>query len=129
VGRIVSIVSKNRQPGFCSHSPVFRFWALAMRRLLKRPLRLRDILTWAAAHREATGRWPTQATGAIPGAIGATWARVDTALRNGLRGLPGGSSLAQLLAENCGARHLHRLPRLTERHLCDFEASWLRRWW
>jgi hypothetical protein len=35
------------------------------------------------------------------------------ALRKGLRGLPGGSSLAQLLAAKCGARNLQAAPTLT----------------
>jgi hypothetical protein len=29
------------------------------------------------------------------------WRNIDNALRYGLRGLPGGSSLAKLLAEKC----------------------------
>jgi hypothetical protein len=39
--------------------------------------------------------------------------RVATALLEGLRGLPGGSSLARLLAERRGARNHLGLPRLT----------------
>src|SRR5262249_8348275 len=41
-----------------------------------------------------------------------TWLGVDRALRDGLRGLPGASSLAQLLAQAQGARNLHDLPPL-----------------
>jgi hypothetical protein len=59
------------------------------------------------------GSWPHQYSGLIPGALGEQWRRVDYSLRYGLRGLPGKSSLAQLLAERRGVRNLHDLPRLT----------------
>jgi hypothetical protein len=48
-----------------------------------------------------------------------TWSGVNAALGQGRRGLPGGSSLAQLLAERRGVRNFKRLPRLTrEQILC-----------
>src|SRR5205807_6431475 len=47
----------------------------------------------------------------IARSAGGTWAAVDHALRVGLRGLPGGSSLSQLLAARRGYRHPHK--RLT----------------
>jgi hypothetical protein len=77
------------------------------------PYRIKQILAWADAHYERTGRWPTSDSGAIAEAPGETWANVDNALRNGLRHLPGGSSLAELLAEHRGKRHHLRLPRLS----------------
>lgn len=80
----------------------------------KRRLRLADILAWATRHRESTGKWPTRNAGEIPGTLGITWAAVDAALRDGTRGLPGGSSLAQLLAEKFAVRNIQRLPPLTE---------------
>jgi hypothetical protein len=46
--------------------------------------------------------------------IGTSWRQVDNALRLGLRGLPGGSSLAQLLAAHRDVRNVHGLPGLTE---------------
>ena len=61
-----------------------------------------------------TGAWPTAASGAVADAPGETWRAVDAALRVGVRGLPGGTSLAQLLALRRGQRNLQRLPRLTE---------------
>jgi hypothetical protein len=82
--------------------------------LVKRPLCVEDILRWACSYREATGKWPTNASGGIAGAKFETWSGVDQALREGLRGLPGGSSLAQLLAEKYGARNVHGLPPLTD---------------
>jgi hypothetical protein len=87
------------------------------RRLRKRPLDLRDILAWASAHREATGQWPGKDSGLITGTRFETWLGVDQALRDGLRGLPGGSSLARLLAEALGARNRKDLPRLSEEQI------------
>jgi hypothetical protein len=102
-----------------------------MKRLIRRALTLHEIINWASAHREVTGKWPTRDTGGIPGTIGETWARVDAALRDGRRGLPGGSSLAQLLAEQCGARNIQALPPLTEDQILawtddhhQFTGSW-----
>jgi hypothetical protein len=67
------------------------------------------ILGWAEAHRAATGRWPTSKSGPVrdsPFAL--TWTAIDSALRLGCRGLPGGSSLTRLIP---GKRRL--LPELT----------------
>jgi hypothetical protein len=80
---------------------------------MRRPLTIPDILLWADRCREATGRWPTQSAGPVAGAIGETWRMVDSALRTGTRGLPGGSSLALLLADRRGARNTWSLPELT----------------
>ena len=57
------------------------------------------ILDWAEIHREATGEYPHGDSGPVGAAPGETWAAVQSALSRGLRGLPGGSSLAQLLAQ------------------------------
>ena len=59
-------------------------------------LTLKQVREWAEAHHRRTGKWPSQYSGAIADAPGETWKSVDTALRLGLRGLPGGSSLARL---------------------------------
>lgn len=60
-------------------------------------LTLKKIRTWAKAHRERTGAWPTPSAGPIVEAPGETWNAVEMALIQGLRGLAGGSSLRQLL--------------------------------
>jgi hypothetical protein len=83
------------------------------KRLTKRPLVIEEILAWAIAFREATGKLPTRTSGGIVCPMQETWAAVDSALREGARGLPGGSSLAQLFAEKLGARTLKNRPRLT----------------
>jgi hypothetical protein len=75
-----------------------------------------QILAWADAHHRHIGRWPTATSQAKPmfAKNGAeTWMSVDNALRQGRRGLPGGSSLARLLAAKRGVRNIHDLPRLT----------------
>jgi hypothetical protein len=56
-----------------------------------------QILARADAHFARTGRWPTSRSGPIPEAPGETWMAVQSALANGYRGLPGGSSLARFL--------------------------------
>jgi hypothetical protein len=86
-------------------------------KLKKRPLAIWEILRWADAYRETTGQWPTSHDGAIVGTIGETWTNVDMALRLGLRGLPGGSSLSQLLAQHRGTRPRRQLPPLTEEQI------------
>lgn len=57
------------------------------------------ILMWADAHFQRTGQWPRVASGAIPEAPGETWEKVSSALRFGMRGLPGKTTLAKLLKE------------------------------
>ncbi len=63
-------------------------------------------------------------TGAIPRTIGETWMAVNDALCRGLRGLPGGSSLAQLLAEEYGARNSRGLPPLSEQQSLAWADAW-----
>ena len=83
------------------------------------PLTQEQILAWADAYFAAHGRWPTYRSPeqAIPGTAGERWRSVDEALRNGLRGLRGGRSLGDLLAEHRGVRKLARLPPLTEEQI------------
>src|SRR5262249_9576598 len=84
-----------------------------MKRLVRRPLSIPEIVVWASAYREATGKCPTKDGGPIAGAKFESWPRVAHPLRLGLRDFPGGSSLAQLLAQELGARNIHDLPPLT----------------
>jgi hypothetical protein len=76
------------------------------------PLTCRQILAWADAHHRRTGAWPTGTSGPIPEAPGETWSKVETALRAGRRGLPGGSSVARLLARGRGVPNPKALPPL-----------------
>jgi hypothetical protein len=61
------------------------------------PLNEQQILAWATAHLQATGRWPMADSGPIAEAPGEKWSFVNDALTKGNRGLPGGSSLIRLL--------------------------------
>jgi hypothetical protein len=76
-------------------------------------LTVEQILTWADAHHERTGKWPGVRSGPIAEAPGETWTAVQMALRAGLRGFPGGSSLPQLLAQMRGVRNVWSRPRLS----------------
>jgi superfamily II DNA or RNA helicase len=78
---------------------------------------IEQILKWADAHRQKSGQWPKQESGDVLGAPGEKWRNVDNALSIGLRGLPGGSSLAQLLAEKRGVRNKQALPKLTSKQI------------
>lgn len=63
-------------------------------------LRVGMILHWAGLHFERTNEWPREKSGAVADAPGETWAGINAALREGLRGLPGGSSLYLLLVRH-----------------------------
>jgi len=63
-------------------------------------LELEQIMLWAREHHAQTGQWPSRKSGPIPGAGGETWWTIDDALKKGSRGLSGGPSLADLLADN-----------------------------
>src|SRR5436190_15884160 len=88
-----------------------RPWRL--RRRKPPPLTIGKILAWADDHFEATGRWPISDSGEVSANTNETWANVNNALYVGLRGLPGKSSLARLLAERRHVRNRKALPRLT----------------
>jgi len=77
------------------------------------PLTLSLILAWADAFHFRNGRWPTASSGPLPEAPGEKWRLVDSALRSGGRGLPGGSSLARMLARQRGVRNRQGLAPLT----------------
>ena len=93
----------------------------------KHPLELRDILAWASCYRENTGKWPTPSSGEIPSSHGDTWSAIESAHRRGARGLAGGSSLAQLLAEHLGARNRKDLPPLSEQRVLELADEHHRR--
>ena len=78
------------------------------------PSTVEQILTWADQHHEHTGKWPTQHSGVVLEELHKSWPQIDAALRDGRRGLPGGSSLPLLLAERRAVRNIHALPPLTE---------------
>lgn len=81
------------------------------------PYSLKQILNWADAHRGRRGQWPMKTSGPIDAASGETWMAVEVALRNGQRGLNGGSSLSQLLAARRNVRNKSDLPDFTVSHI------------
>jgi hypothetical protein len=93
-----------------------------------RQLRSAQILAWADAHHERTDRWPQVYTGPVcNGPLGEKWRKLDNALRYGLRGLPGGSSLTQLLSQHRGVRNTQDLPPLTEAQILKWARAHYRR--
>jgi hypothetical protein len=87
------------------------------------PLSIKQILTWADAHSERTGRWPSPASGAVTESPGDTWAHIQNALFKGHRGLTGGTTLAQLLQVERGARNIKDLPDLTEKQILKWAET------
>jgi hypothetical protein len=82
------------------------------RRPVYPPLTVQAILAWADEHHGRTGKWPGKQSGRVEGQI-FDWRSVENALERGRRGLPGGSSLAKLLAEHRGVRNRSALPPLS----------------
>ena len=59
---------------------------------------------------QRTGLYPSKNAGAVVDAPGETWAGISMALRSGIRGLPGGSSLFQLLVAHGRLIELNNRP-------------------
>lgn len=83
-----------------------------------------QILAWADAHKARYRKWPVRTSGRILAAKGESWNAVDIALRKGKRGLPGGSSLAKLLAAKRNAPHRMQRPRLTIRQILAWAGAY-----
>lgn len=96
----------------------------ARARQRRRPLTIDQILAWADAYHAAKGRWPIQASGPVAESPGDSWNAITVALTQGDRGLPGGSSLAQLLAEHRGVPNRMRLPHLTVEQIRAWAESY-----
>jgi hypothetical protein len=79
----------------------------------KPPLTEQRILEWADHYYASTGYWPRILSGLASPETGDTWNRVDRALKQGNRGLPGGSSLSRLLYEQ--RRAIAKKPKRPER--------------
>src|SRR5665213_2959303 len=85
----------------------------AKRKSPRRMFSIPEILEWADAHHARTGAWPQIYSGPITELLSGNWRSVDNALRMGLRSLPDGSSLAQLLAAKRNVRNVGALPTMT----------------
>lgn len=90
-------------------------------RYIDRQLNEQLILEWADEYFALNRKWPGIKSGAVLGHNGETWSAIDNALIDGLRGLPGGSSLAKLLAEHRGAYNRKGRSKLTE----EIILSWV----
>lgn len=77
------------------------------------PFTIKQILAWADDHRRRTGAWPSSASGPVIGEPDESWSNIENALHMGLRGLPGGDSVARLLARKRGTRNRKALPHYT----------------
>jgi hypothetical protein len=66
------------------------------------PLSVEQILKWADAYFDQNGYYPRKDAGPVLNGGCETWNRINTALRFGFRGLPGGTTLKRLLAEHRG---------------------------
>jgi hypothetical protein len=83
----------------------------------RRPeLTVGQILAWAELHYREMDAWPS--VNSLPDGLpaGERWKSIDRALRQGSRGLPGGSSLARLLADHRTAREMRPVTWAADRH-------------
>ena len=110
-------------PGRCSLAKLLAKERNARSHLLLSRLSVAQVLAWADAHHNRTGQWPTTESGPIQEAVGESWKNVGAALVQGLRGLPGGFSLAQLLAQERGVRNPAATPSLTEKKILQWIKS------
>jgi superfamily II DNA or RNA helicase len=90
------------------------------------PLSHNQILRWADRYHNKHGEWPTQYSGSIEG-TGEVWNGIQHSLRTGRRGLPGGETLAGLLAVHRGVRNRKDLPRLTIKQILRWADDHRRR--
>jgi hypothetical protein len=94
-----------------------------LRRTRRPPLTAAQVLAWADDFHSRAGRWPKTTDGRVPLDLNEKWLNVDQALRKGLRGLPGGDSLARLLDRERGVRNIHDLPPLTKAKVCRWAKA------
>lgn len=101
-----------------------RKFAQRLREATPRPLTEEGILSSADAYQAKNGWWPQTLSGPVEDAPAETWLGINLALSRGNRGLPGGSSLAQLLADKRGVRNQADLPALTEEQILFWADSY-----
>jgi hypothetical protein len=89
-----------------------------------KPLTVKQILRWADGHHRVTGRWPTSRCGVVLNQPDRTWEGVNTALRKGTCGMPGGDSLNRLLERHRGKTDLRvAMPDLTLKQVLKWADS------
>jgi hypothetical protein len=90
-------------------------------------LKREQIKEWIQAHYLETGKYPAASSGAIAGTTGETWQGINLALWKGRRGFPGGSSLAQFIADEFGQRNRGNLPPFTHEQIKQWVVKWHQR--
>ncbi len=93
----------------------------------KPPHTVARVLAWADDHRKRTGAWPGMNAGAVLAASGENWSSINSCLRIGNRGFPGGSSLLRFLEKHRGVRDMRYLPRLTYKQVLAWADDHQRR--
>ena len=81
---------------------------------------------WADDHFGRTGRWPAKASGSVLAEPSENWMSVDNGLYHALRGLPGGDSLARLLARRRGVPNRMALPSFTVKQILRWADDYYR---
>lgn len=99
----------------------------SIRRLVGAPLTVKQILQWSREHHEEFGTWPTIGSGSPLSAPREKWVNINMALKNGQRGLPGGTTLSKLLKRETGSIRSLRLPPLTIQLVLDRADDYHRR--
>lgn len=90
------------------------------------PLEPDQVIQWAIEWEKATGRWPRQTDGKIPGTL-EYWTSIHGALREGWRGLPGGQSLAQFLEETLDIINRGSIPSFGPKDIIQWAKEWNKR--
>ncbi len=91
------------------------------------PLTIAQIRRWAESHRAKRGRWPSELSGRVLDAPQESWRAIDTALRDGYRGLPGGNSLKKLFKRRKGSPSNMRMPPLSISKILRWADAYRRR--
>jgi hypothetical protein len=98
------------------------------RRHWRPPLTVPQILEWAEAYFKTYGDWPFPRSEPVAGAPGETWVNIDNSLREGFRGLAGGTSLRRLLAAEKGLRlGRYGRPSLTVNQVLRWADAYFKR--
>src|SRR5688572_15325045 len=89
-----------------------------------RQITIADIIRFADRHHQMSGQWPISRDGPVFGEDGLTWEGINTCLRKGGRGLPGGTSLARVLAKHRPTVDRRRVrPDLTAKQVLEWVQS------
>jgi hypothetical protein len=92
----------------------------APRVLTRKKHTVEQILSWADAWRERTGKWPLIKDGSIPEAPGETWSSVSKFLSRGASELGYKTTLPKLLNEMRGVPIYHVVPALNEETILEW---------